>query len=146
MKGSSQSRCGRGGWWRYWRGGLADTSERKGEWMRVLVTGGRHYSDQPALFATLDGVHASRAITAVIHGGASGADRLAGRWGQARGVSVEVYPADWDKHGRAAGPIRNQEMLGKKPDLVVAFPGGKGTADMVRRAKAAGVKVVEVQG
>jgi len=54
--------------------------------------------------------------------------------------------AKWSKHGRAAGPIRNQEMIDEcKPDLVVAFPGGRGTADMVRRAKAAGIRVIEVQ-
>ena len=48
-------------------------------------------------------------------------------------------PADWTKHGKAAGPIRNQKMLDECPDLVVAFPGGKGTADMVRRAMKAGI-------
>jgi hypothetical protein len=50
--------------------------------------------------------------------------------------------ADWNTHGRAAGPIRNQRMLDEvKPELVVAFPGGRGTADMVRRAREAGVNV-----
>jgi hypothetical protein len=48
--------------------------------------------------------------------------------------------ADWEKLGRSAGPIRNQAMLDEgRPDLVVAFPGHHGTADMVRRARAAGV-------
>jgi hypothetical protein len=56
-----------------------------------------------------------------------------------------VYPADWAKHGRAASPIRNQQMLDEgRPNLVVAFPGGRGTADMVRRARSAGVEVIEV--
>jgi hypothetical protein len=57
-------------------------------------------------------------------------------------VPIDVYVAQWKKHGRAAGPIRNQRMLDKgKPDLVVAFPGGRGTADMIRRAERAGVPV-----
>jgi hypothetical protein len=45
-------------------------------------------------------------------------------------VTVEAHPADGKKHGRAAGPIRNQKMPEEKPELVVAFPGGRGTADM----------------
>jgi hypothetical protein len=61
-------------------------------------------------------------------------------------VPIDVYVAQWKKHGRAAGPIRNQRMLDEgKPDLVVAFPGGRGTADMIRRAERAGVPVQQVQ-
>jgi len=57
-----------------------------------------------------------------------------------------VCHADWETHGRAAGPIRNEKMLTWKPDLVVAFPGGVGTADLVRRAEAAGVPVQRFLG
>jgi hypothetical protein len=81
----------------------------------------------------------------LIHGDANGADRLAGEWGTARGITVEAHPADWKKHGRAAGPIRNQKMLEETPALVVAFPGGKGTADMVKKARQAGVEVFVVE-
>ena len=60
-------------------------------------------------------------------------------------VPCRVYPADWKANAKAAGPIRNAEMLADfKPDTVIAFPGGRGTADMVRKAKAAGVRVIEV--
>jgi len=53
--------------------------------------------------------------------------------------------ANWAGLGRKAGPIRNQEMLDQgRPNMVVAFPGGRGTADMVRRARGAGVEVIEV--
>ena len=114
--------------------------------MRVLVTGGRDFSNRELLFETLDRLHAAHGFTALIHGDANGADRLAGEWGAVRGVTVEAHPADWKKHGRSAGPIRNQKMLEEKPDLVVAFPGGRGTADMVRRAKQAGLEVVMVEG
>jgi hypothetical protein len=114
--------------------------------MRVLVTGGRDFGDRKLLFETLDRLHATHVFSVLIHGDASGADRLAGEWAVARGVQVEAHPADWKKHGRAAGPIRNTQMLDEKPDLLVAFPGGRGTADMVRKAKAAGLEVVMIDG
>lgn len=114
--------------------------------MRVLVTGGRDFSDQELLFEALDRLHARHGFTVLVHGDASGADRLSGEWATARGVPVEAHPADWKRHGRAAGPIRNQKMLDTEPELLVAFPGGKGTADMVRRAKQAGLEVVTAGG
>jgi len=81
----------------------------------------------------------------VIHGGARGVDHLASTWAGVNGFDAREYSADWEAHGRAAGPIRNQRMIDEgKPDLVIAFPGGRGTADMVRRARAAGVEVIEV--
>ena len=113
--------------------------------MRVLVTGGRDFSDRELLFEALDRLHAAHGFTALIHGDANGADRLSGEWATSRGISVEVHPADWKKHGRAAGPIRNQKMLEEQPELVVAFPGGKGTADMVKKARQAGVEVFVVE-
>lgn len=115
--------------------------EAGGGQMRVLVTGGRDFGNRELLFEILDRLHATHGFTLLIHGDASGADRLAGEWGAARGVAVEAHPADWKKHGRAAGPIRNQKMLEENPELVVAFPGGRGTADMVTKAKRAGVEV-----
>lgn len=78
----------------------------------------------------------------VIHGAASGADRLAGEVATEMGIPVEEFPARWNDYGRAAGVIRNQMMLTHgKPDLVLAFPGGRGTADMVARARKANVPV-----
>jgi hypothetical protein len=77
----------------------------------------------------------------LIHGAAPGADRLAAEIWQPQGGTIEAYPADWKAHGKGAGPIRNQRMLDAKPDIVIAFPGGSGTADMVRRARSKGLKV-----
>src|SRR5216684_4086692 len=69
-------------------------------------------------------------------GGATGADQFAMEWAATKPeIKRYVCHADWETHGRAAGPIRNEKMLTWKPDLVVAFPGGVGTADMVRRAE-----------
>lgn len=112
--------------------------------MRVLVTGGRDFSDYSLLFEVMDQIHSLRPIMVVMHGAARGADSLAGAWARDRGIVVEQYLAKWAEHGKAAGPIRNQQMLDASPDMVVAFPGGSGTADMVRRARAAGVTVMIV--
>lgn len=114
--------------------------------MRVLVCGGRDYRDRFMVCVTLDNLVDERGeISAIIHGGATGADEWAHEWAVGSWCDVDVYPAEWQRHGKRAGPIRNARMLAEgKPDLVVAFPGGRGTADMVRRARAAGVEVVEV--
>jgi len=112
--------------------------------MRVLITGGRGFSDRDFLNNVLERLHAQHGFTVLIHGGASGADRLSGEWAASKGIQVVAHPANWKKHGRAAGPIRNSQMLDEKPELVIAFPGGKGTADMVRKAKQAGLEVVMV--
>jgi hypothetical protein len=113
---------------------------------RVLVCGGRDYRDRVELFACMDALHKSNPISCIIHGGAKGADSLAGKWASERGIHCEVFPADWRFYGRSAGPIRNQEMLTiGRPDLVVAFPGGRGTANMVRRADDADVPVIELR-
>lgn len=110
--------------------------------MRVLVCGGRDYSDWKKVYDTLDALP----VTILIHGGASGADALASDWAASRLRPCMSYHADWSKHGRAAGPIRNQEMIDDaKPGLVVAFPGGRGTADLIRRASAAKIEVRQVR-
>lgn len=78
-------------------------------------------------------------VTAVIHGGCEGADMCAAQWATKRGIPAQEFAADWNKYGKAAGPIRNQRMLDEgKPDVVLVFPGGSGTADMTRRALASG--------
>lgn len=111
----------------------------------VLVCGGRDFDDDRHLSDTLCGLHSRRPITLVVHGAASGADTMAAGWAWDMGVPVEAVPADWNKHGRAAGPIRNQKMLDEyEPDVVIAFPGGRGTRDMMTRAKASGYSVVEI--
>lgn len=111
--------------------------------MKVLVCGGRDYADKLALWCVLDGLGPPE-VSAIISGMARGADSFAAEWAERFGFALLKFPADWEAHGRAAGPIRNQRMLDEgKPDLVVAFPGGRGTADMVGRAKKAGIPVKE---
>lgn len=113
--------------------------------MRVLVCGGRDYSDDKKVSETLEQIDRENQIKVLIEGGARGADCLAASWASSASIKVHTFKADWKTHGRPAGVIRNQKMLDiGKPDLVVAFPGGRGTADMVRRAKTAGVRVLEI--
>lgn len=113
--------------------------------MRILVCGGRNFSNKERLEYILSHTIWWEIITCLIHGGAKGADSLAGEWAERIGIKVEVYPADWDKFGKAAGGIRNQQMLDEgDPDLVIAFPGGSGTADMIRRSRKAGIEVLQV--
>lgn len=114
---------------------------------RALVCGGRHYRGPAQVHTALDRIHAKRAIAVLMEGGATGVDRYAFEWACAnQPITCERWAADWRKYGRAAGPIRNQQMLDEgKPDVVIAFPGGAGTADMVRRARAAGVEVIEAK-
>ena len=111
----------------------------------VLVCGGRDYSDRRTVFRTLDKINYIRAITKVIHGDATGADRLGDEWARVNGVVVTRFLANWVGFGRSAGVIRNQLMLDVgKPDLVVAFTGGRGTADMARRSHFSGGRVIRV--
>ena len=116
--------------------------------LRIVVTGGRDFLREDVVFAALDALHATRGIARLAHGAATGADTLAGRWARSRGVEVETYPvtdAEWRTIGKRAGNDRNGRMLAtERPDLVVAFPGGRGTADCVKRARKAGIPVREV--
>ncbi len=109
---------------------------------RMIVCGGRDYADRAFVFETLDAVVANGAEVHIIQGGAEGADALAREWAQDRCVPFTTFPANWRKFGKRAGPIRNENMLAESdPHVVVAFPGGKGTADMIRRSVAVGVPV-----
>jgi len=115
--------------------------------MRWLVCGGRNFSDFSFVCKTLDEIADTHGWPrTIIHGGAKGADTLAGEFaGLFESIRVEVFRAEWDKYGPKAGSIRNQQMIDEgRPDLVIAFPGGAGTADMVRRARNAGIEVIEV--
>jgi len=123
--------------------------------MKILVCGGREFDDFNLLDKTLDEYlwDVNEGWPIWITGGAKGADFLTRVWVKMRFTPSKwkdfyrEYKADWKAHGKVAGFIRNQQMLDEeKPNLVIAFPGGKGTANMVKLAREAGVKVVEVEG
>lgn len=111
----------------------------------LIVCGGRDFSDWPYLNSVLDDIHKRRGIVRIIHGAANGADTFAGRWARSRGIEVVACEARWGVHGKAAGPMRNAYMLSWEPDGVVAFPGGRGTADMVKQARENGVPVKDLR-
>lgn len=128
--------------------------------MKYLVFGGRNYGtatdadpkavqdrakkERTHLYAVLRCIITEDDI--LIHGAAPGADSHAGMWAAANHVPCRAYPADWNTHGVAAGPIRNQQMLTtEQPNLCIGFPGGRGSANMAKLAHAAGVPVVLVQ-
>lgn len=113
-----------------------------------LICGGRDFTDSLGFADVMSSIVSAYGFPdRVIHGAARGADTLAGEWAKRHALNVTAFPADWNRDGRAAGPIRNQKMLTVgKPQIVIAFPGGRGTADMIRRAKNAGLTVIEVKG
>lgn len=112
--------------------------------MRVLVCGGRDFENFTAVDNRLEKL--DREGLVIIHGDAKGADTLAGDWAHMNYISCWKFPANWPKYPKAAGPIRNKQMLDEgKPDLVIAFPGSKGTAHMIKIAKEAGIPVEMIE-
>ena len=124
---------------------------------RVIVCGGRDFTDRDMLFSELDMHNADWGpFELIIEGGQrtrdpatdeyiGGADYWAAVWAHERGIDCKTFEANWKKHGRAAGPIRNQQMIDEgKPDLIIAFPGGQGTRDMITRGNKAKLQQIWV--
>jgi hypothetical protein len=117
---------------------------------RVLVCGGRDYDNRERVRRTLDAALAAAQsagkVAVIIHGNARGADLLADQYARERSLKVIPFPADWNLHGRRAGPIRNIKMLTEsQPHVIIAFRGGNGTAHMMKIGREAGVPVHEVK-
>lgn len=117
----------------------------KFEPFRVIVCGGRDFDDYDAGITALDRINMERGpIAMVVHGNARGADMIGSAWACRNRVREWVFPAEWAKYGKSAGPRRNKQMLGSGAKLVIAFPGGRGTRNMMKQAKAVGIEVLEV--
>jgi hypothetical protein len=120
--------------------------------MRLLVCGGRHFTGRIRLWSAIDRIDArdfirtGLGVECVIHGAANGADQFAGQWAREHKREEVAVPAAWGALEGYAGIIRNQRMLTFKPDLVLAAPGGKGTANMILTAKFRGFKVEDLDG
>lgn len=113
--------------------------------IKILVCGGRQYTNRKKIHQVLDALKQHYGDIYIISGAATGADMLVIKWSIANDVKYKAYPAEWTKYGKAAGPIRNQQMLDEeKPNIVVAFPGGKGTLDMVKRSMRSEIQVFNV--
>jgi len=106
----------------------------------ILITGSRDFTDSAFINKKLDNAltvcKSGRLNLIIVHGGAKGADSIAGNWAKANGIETRVYPADWKTYGKRAGPLRNQQMLDEeKINYGYAFPldGSIGTYDMINR-------------
>ena len=114
--------------------------------MRILCCGDRHWTQKDKVIKVLAALPLD---TVIIEGEAPGADSMARDVALSMGMVVERFPAQWTRYGRAAGPIRNQQMLDARPDKVIAFHAdlehSKGTKDMVRRARGAGIPVEVIE-
>ncbi|MDB5994585.1 MAG: 20, APCd gp20 [Pseudomonas sp.] len=127
----------------------AQRAERLASGHIVIVCGGRDYQDWERVCVALDRAHAKKAITLLVHGACMdrktgtllGADGLADTWARLRSVKTELHPANWEMWGKAAGPMRNKQMAEMGAHGCIAFPGGSGTASMIRQAEHYGVKV-----
>ena len=114
----------------------------------VIVCGGRDFADRSLLYRKLGLEHLREPIGLLVAGAARGADSLAVRWARHYRIPVKEYPADWTRHGRAAGMVRNELMLIETRENqadVIAFPGGRGTAHMQQAARKAGRKIIEIK-
>lgn len=113
---------------------------------KILITGGRDYADALQVDKTFELLRPYfEKDFCIIQGGATGADRLAKEWANLRGICCVQVDANWDTFKKMAGHIRNGWMIEFcNPDLVVAFAGGKGTANMVRQAELYGIDVYKV--
>lgn len=120
--------------------------EEHGDFITILVCGGRDYKNSAKVYEVLNELHLSHGpIGLIINGGAAGADYRSTYWAKLHGIPVHVYHAQWEALGKRAGPIRNALMLkSEKIDIVVAFPGKAGTADMIKKAKRAEITTWEV--
>lgn len=117
---------------------------------RVLVCGSRDWRDRTAIYERLDALqpHDQAPCPVIVHGDAQGADRIAADAGADLGYVVEPHPANWRLHGKAAGPIRNNEMLDSGVGLVLAFQrdGSKGTQHTIDGAQRRGIPVEVFRG
>lgn len=113
---------------------------KDGKQVRLLVCGGRDYTDKAKIYNVLDILHEDYDVDVLIDGAARGADSFASQWAKDRGIENLRFPADWKAHGRCAGPKRNRRMLEEgTPGMFVAFGGGRGTQNMIEQAQDWGI-------
>ena len=116
---------------------------------RVIIAGCRDFQDYALLkekceYYLQNKLQSDNVI--IVSGHASGADSLGERFAQEHGLQIELHPADWAKHGRAAGPIRNKEMA-SVADALIAFWDGqsRGTKNMIDQAREKGLKIAIIK-
>ena len=110
---------------------------------KVIIAGGRDFSDYSLLCTCADEALAGMEDVEIVSGGADGADALGERYARERGFALKRFPADWKAYGHAAGPIRNGQMAAYADALIALWDGkSAGTRDMIRKAEEKGLRVV----
>ncbi len=112
--------------------------------MKVIICGGRTFTNTTIAYPFLDKIHAETPITHVIEGGAKGGDLIGRNWAHSRKIDYTTVNAEWDKYGRSAGPKRNIKMADMKPDTIIALPGGTGTAHMIKTGQSRGIRIIQL--
>lgn len=114
--------------------------------MRIIIAGSRHMPDSLAYLVNEAVIKSGFDITEVVCGMARGADTLGASWARSKGIKVKEFPADWNKYGRAAGPIRNKQMLDYAEGLIVfIWNGSRGSENMLQQTLKAGKPVFVVR-
>lgn len=113
------------------------------EGTRIAFSGG-DYQDYDAIWRTLDATHTKYGDMILLHGGGNGAELIAAKWADSRGVTQVVFKPDWKSHGRAAPFKRNDKLLGTVPQGLIATPGTGITENLVDKARKLGIKVMRV--
>ena len=113
--------------------------------MKVVITGGRDFNEKKYIHEQLDKIHSETPITLLVQGNAIGADILSGMWATKNKIKMLTVKADWDKFGNKAGLIRNIEMADMYDyDMVIAFPGGRGTAHMIEYCESRNMNIIKI--
>lgn len=109
--------------------------------MRIIIAGSRNI-ERPDVLAALEHCSWSGFATCVVCGGARGADQYGAEWGTRRGLGIQHYPADWEAHGKRAGPLRNRKMAENAEGLVAVWDGAsRGTSNMIETAQKLGLRI-----
>lgn len=110
--------------------------------MKVIVAGSRNITDKNVVGDAMQNSGWDIEVSEIVHGGARGVDSLAEFWAWLFKIKCKIFYPDWDKYGKAAGPIRNREMA-KYADALVAIWDGKsrGTKNMIEEAKKRNLKI-----
>lgn len=110
--------------------------------MIIAVTGGREFRDRELV----DWMLSKYKVSVIVHGGCRGLDTIVAQWASDHGIPTLEFKPDWETHGAIAGPIRNRKMLLEgKPNLLIRFTGGSGTANCANFAKQLGIPVVNAR-
>jgi len=110
--------------------------------VKLIIAGGRNYQMTQGDIITLNNIHTVYGVTEVVSGGARGADKGGEIWAFSKGITTKIFEADWDQHGRAAGPIRNMQMAEYATGLAL-FAGGRGSENMFKTATKLGLAMFD---